>query len=451
MTTLTLTDAQIRDAFDRRAAVPVPSDIRGAVLAAVAAEPQRWSWAARAAEALNRAPRRRVVLVLATVALLIAMATAIALVGSRDQPLPGAGPGLAFISGGDLWVADLDGTHPRRVWGLPGTIASRPTWVDANTVLVQEGSAGVYVVDLRSSTARVLLDGHSGGSIAVPPQATDGFDPYATPSPLVPAALLAISPDHRSAAIGFQSDNPQIYIMVISVGMPSTMMDVTPAVVPPADSQVGVIGTTGGPRAWSPDGHWLLGAGFDTNVSGTSGWIYQLDVQTGETRDLATGLCCGLHQPHPVLAPDGSRVVYVDYHQAGTTEACDFRCGTLWSLDPATGTRTRLTDEAGSEIGPVFSPDGAWIAFAEFAATGYDIAIVRSDGTDRRSLTSIGDVFAPSANLDPYVYLAWDANGGGVTFMRGPSGDAERELWHVTVDGLQLQRLGTITATEFAR
>src|SRR5207249_270643 len=99
----------------------------------------------------------------------------------------------------------------------------------------------------------------------------------------------------------------------------------------------------------------------------TSGWIYQLDLQTGQIRDLATNLCCGLNNPNPVLAPDGSSVVYVDYHSQvawpsyGPKDPCDLRCGTLWSLDPTTGTRRQITVEpdGGSDIRPVFSPDGS--------------------------------------------------------------------------------------------
>ena len=441
MTHVTLTDAQIREAFERRAPAAVPGDLRRSVLAAVATEPQRWSWAAGAAEVLGRSATRRAILVLVGVALILATTLAIALVGSHDQPLPGPGRGLAFISGGDLWVANVDGTQPRRVWDTPGTlVASRPTWVDPNTVLVQEISGGVYVVDLQTSTSRLLLDAVS-----------DEGDPQPSTPRLVPAALLAVSPDHRSAAIGFSSAKPQIYIMDIASGWLDTRLFVKPSFVPPVDPQVGAFDRTGGPHAWSPDGRWLLGQGLDTDQSATSGWIYQLDVETGEIHDLVKQLCCGLNTSNPVLSPDGSRVVYIDYHQAIKGEPCDFRCGTLWSIDPVTGVRAQLTETAGSEIGPAFSPDGAWIAFAEYVGPGSDLSIVRVDGTERHRLTNIGDVYAAGDNESPYTYLAWDADGGGVTFMRGSLGQAEYQLWHVTVDGLHLQRLGTITASEFAQ
>jgi hypothetical protein len=443
MSKLPLTDAQIREAFDRRAQAAVPADLRSAVLAAVAIEPQGWGWTARATDALKGTPTRRAIVVFAGVALLVATMLAVSIVGSHDQPLPGPGRGLAFISGGDLWVADLDGTHARLVWDTPGAmVASRPTWVNPNTVLVQEITGGVYVVDLLTSTAR-LLPAISPGVEVVGVQTSTSQPP--------PAALLAISPDHRTAAIGLASDIPYVYTLDIASGSLETGLVVKPTFVEPVNPQIGSIGTTGGPRAWSPDGRWLLGQGLDTNDSSRSGWIYQLDLQTGEIHDLARELCCGLDEPNPVLAPDGSSVVYVDYHDHETDPSCGFRCGSLWSLDPVTKDQRRLTAEAGSEIGPHFSPDGAWIAFAESVGSGYDLSIVRADGMGRRKLTSVGDVYAPSANVQPYAFLAWDADGRGLTFMRGPSGQTEWSLWHVTLDGLQLQRLGTITAAEFTR
>ena len=43
----------------------------------------------------------------------------------------------------------------------------------------------------------------------------------------------------------------------------------------------------------------------------------------------------------------------------------------------------------------------------------------------------------------------WDADGTGLTFMRGPG--ASQGLWHVTVDGRIEQRLGTVSVSEFAK
>ena len=421
---LLLTDELIRAAIARRAASAEERDLRARVLAATVAVPQRRGWRARVDQLLVIPQRRAMLGLVVALAVLLAATVIVAVVGSHIQLPNASGRALAFISSANLWVADADGA-PHLVWDMPGSmVASRPTWVDRDTLLVQEPGGGVYAVDLRTSTPRLLSEA---------------------------GALLAVSADHLRAAIGLDGpDGPHLSIVEIASGLQLADALVKPAFVSPATPQIGPQhGLTGGPHAWSPDGRWLLGQGFDTDASDTSGWIYELDVQTGVIRDLARNLCCGLHKPNPVLAPDGSSVVYMNFHQASRGETCDFRCGTLWSLDPLTGVRAQLTAEAGSEVGPVFSPDGSWIGFAEYVGPGHDVAIVRSDGTGRRKVTDIGDVYAPTGNIEPYVYLAWDEDGNGLSFMRGQGMDVEHELWHITLDG-QLARIGTSVMTEFA-
>src|SRR5215212_1200086 len=147
-----LSDELIRAAMARRASRGVAGDLHVRVLRATAGVSQRRRWISGAGWTLVGGDRRRVMLALAAVALLVVTSLAVALVGSRLLEADGRGGGLVFISGGDLWVAHADGTDPRLVWAMSGAqVASRPTWVDSNTVLVQELNGGVYAVDLRSS------------------------------------------------------------------------------------------------------------------------------------------------------------------------------------------------------------------------------------------------------------------------------------------------------------
>lgn len=54
----------------------------------------------------------------------------------------------------------------------------------------------------------------------------------------------------------------------------------------------------------------------------------------------------------------------------------------------------RLTEHAGFDVLPVWSPDGAWIAFAsdrgESPAAGASIFIMRTDGSQVRRLVRAG-------------------------------------------------------------
>jgi hypothetical protein len=412
-----LTDAQIRRALGRRAGVAVPDDLRRLVMTGIAAQPQRWSWQARAASALSGGGRGRMLPALVAIALLVATMMAIALVGGPEPVSLGMGRPIAYISGGDLYVVGPQGESPRRVWDSPAEESlSKPTWVDAETILVNvrgtsDGASLVDLVNIATGAARVVDYG---------------------------SELLALSPDHRRIATGrfIAGAGARLQIVDLATG---SVIDLA-----------GIESVA--PLSWSPDGRWLIGEG---SRSGNSGFIYRIDLQadlaSGRFSDLATGLCCGLHIPRPVLSPDGSRVAFVNYHQAVIGELCAFRCGTLWSLDPATGARSQLTAEEGSEEGPAFSPDGLWIAFMERDGSGTDVAVVRADGTDRRTLTETGDAYAPSANGAPYRYLYWDPDGSGLTFMKGPAAAQEHELWHVTLDGQLAQRIGAFVVSDFSR
>jgi hypothetical protein len=408
---LPLTDDAIRAAIVRRATGGTEGDLRERVLAATGVVSQRRSWRVRLGEALAL-PERRATLTLAVVMLLLlATAVSVALVGRQGEPTTPAPLGaLAYVSRGDLYVAGPAGVSPRLAWDVPdGVFLSQPTWIDAETILIERMPGGVYVVDLATTAARLVDDG---------------------------GELLALSPDHGRIATAHPVADAVYHLWIFDLATGSSTAD------------LGAIASTT-PLSWSPDGRWLLGEGLG-QASATSGSIYRVDVQTGESRDLATRLCCGLHQPRPALSPDGSRVVFVIYYQATQGEICDFRCGTLWTLDPDTGARDRLTEEAGSEIGPTYSPDGAWIAFMEkVAGAGYDVAIVRPDGTGRRKLTNSGDAFAPPANIEPFRYLAWDGDARGLTFGTRV-GEIEFELWHVTLDGV-VTRIEAPAVTEFAR
>jgi tricorn protease len=126
-------------------------------------------------------------------------------------------------------------------------------------------------------------------------------------------------------------------------------------------------------------------------------------------------------------------------------------------VELATGSRTQLTPDDGSAVGPVFSPDGKWIAFlASDVGDAFEVAIIRPDGSGLQKLTGsadavthVGDAVAPISNIDPYPALFWDADGTGLTFMRDTGESAE--LWHVTVDGRIEQRIGTHSVSEFAK
>lgn len=259
-TQIPLTDDTIRAAITRRATGGDAGDLRDRVLAATSGIAQRPGWRARVEQLLVLRQRRATLTIVVGLALLLATAVVVALVGSQiNRPTPGSLGRLAYLSEGDVYVAEPDGTSGRLIWDLPPTEDLAPrqlVWLDPETVLLHNYSAtagGVSVLDVASGAHR-LLD--TGDLVALSPTrkqvATLGYEEGATP----PERLRIL--DIASGAVVAEFATPiRAY-----------------------------------PHNWSPDGRWLLGEMPES--------IYKVDTTNGAITTLATGLCCGLslHSPH---------------------------------------------------------------------------------------------------------------------------------------------------------
>ena len=398
---LPLTDDAIRLAITRRATSAAEGDLRERVFAATVAVPQRRSWRVRVGDALS-APRRSTTRTLAlAVVLLLAMALAVALVGRQvDRTRPAPLGGLAYISHGDLYVAGPAGETPRLVWDVPASEDLAPAhlvWLDPETVLMQlysEADRGVHVVNVATGAHR-LLD--AGGYVALSPDrrlvAIEAFDEGATP-------------------------RERVHLIDVASG----------ALVGDIPDWIG-----GYPPMWSPDGRSIVGESADT--------IYRVDVASGVRTILAAGLCCGLSPHYPTWSPDGTRVVYVDYHEPEARD-CEFRCGTLWVVAAAGGEPTRLTPELGSEIRPTVSPDGRWIAYVDETTGG--LIVIAADGSTSRA-AGPDSLHGPIRELVG-ARIRWDPDSDGITYL-SPGAN----LWHVTLDALVGTPIELPPITEFAR
>jgi Tol biopolymer transport system component len=103
-------------------------------------------------------------------------------------------------------------------------------------------------------------------------------------------------------------------------------------------------------------------------------------------------------------------------------------------MDAADGSHVRaLTSTPNEDEGyPAFSPDGARIAFeSNPRAGGFDICVMRADGTDVRVLTA-----GPTRNVGP----AWSPDGRQIAFMSDRDG-AEFAIYRMHADGSGVERL----------
>lgn len=174
--------------------------------------------------------------------------------------------------------------------------------------------------------------------------------------------------------------------------------------------------------AWSPDGSRLACEGWD-DTDPTRNGIYTVRASDGGDLTRVTSSPDGAHDIPGDYSPDGRQIVFVaqtlDEEQSTLTVVnvdgsnrhalIDRKVGQAprWTPDG----RSILTDASGSlllvpvdggEPSPIkldtdlagiaqhgaWSPDGEWIVFAaRFTAAGWDIYIMRKDGTDLHQVT----------------------------------------------------------------
>ncbi len=120
----------------------------------------------------------------------------------------------------------------------------------------------------------------------------------------------------------------------------------------------------------------------------------------------------------PALSPDGRYVVFSRTLHDGTRSG---RKPELYTMPVAGGEATRLTENEVEDVNPVWSPDGASIAFGEFVTRDGlhgSVQTIHADGSGQRRIASTGAEF-PDPDYSPsgrsLVYIgqvpggrAWD-------------------------------------------
>lgn len=154
--------------------------------------------------------------------------------------------------------------------------------------------------------------------------------------------------------------------------------------------------------------------------------VGQLNTGTGdsgEMGDLTVKLLAGTSLAASP-APDGKRVVFSMH-------------GALWIMPLAGGKAQRITGWELEATHPVWSPDGATIAFQNYTQDGnFHIWTIRPDGRAATELTS-----GPFDDREP----AWLPDASGLLFASDRGGDGQYKIWRLTQHGTSNPRLTRLT------
>ena len=126
-----------------------------------------------------------------------------------------------------------------------------------------------------------------------------------------------------------------------------------------------------------------------------------------------------------VWSADGSTMAFTRLQRGVPDSAA------IWLADASGGNAHALTQDAGVQQDPGWSPDGTHIVFSAGQGYGtYEIYTIATDGSDRKRLTENGvHDFMP----------AWSPNGARIAWTSDSTGDYE--IWAMNADGSEAQQL----------
>ena len=365
-----LTDDLIEAAFERRAGRTNPADLGQLIVTRIAGSSQQGAWRARVGLP-STALVRPAWIALVVLGLLLGVLIALALAAGHSRP---ARPGLlAYVQAGDVYLANSDGTGAIRAAHDDGVVFSAPKWSSSGRLLEVEGSGAVFVLDPGTLELRRITVGHDGSWSA------DGQS-------LAFIATPAVGPD-------------VIDVVRIDTG---AVRELRPQLA-------GGGGSIGGTLVWSPDGRWILASASIPN----SAVFVRVDATSGET--VPIGPMPHLNVPEAAWSGDSGRIAY-----AGFDPCPEPGCpGRIVVTTADLSSSAAITGAAVDSRGPVWSPDGQWIALttrpvaspgATFSdpvfAANATISVIRPDGRDLR-------IVARTAARG----LSWNADGTAIEFV----------------------------------
>ena len=314
----------------------------------------------------------RLVPVLLILGLLLALAVAIALVGSQRRlppPFGLAAPGVvAFVADGDLWTANPDGSDRVRLTTDPR--------IDGFPVFSRDGTRIAFK---RLPVENARPDWEDWGDVVVAD--VDGSHP------------IVLDPDvHSPSPMSWSGDGRFLVYSRTVDGLDQVFIAAT-------DGSMRRQVTSGGQDNWgptlSPDGRTIAFVKSNTGI-----FVIQTDG-TGE-RQIAPG---PIEQfEFAEWSPDGSTLLYSARAGGDSPD--------VWSVGLDGQPPHQLVATPDDEYGATWSPDGQWIAYLSWAG-GHRVTVARADGSNPRPISEPGAWRYPQWSPDARHVLAVDWRDGG--------------------------------------
>jgi TolB protein len=172
---------------------------------------------------------------------------------------------------------------------------------------------------------------------------------------------------------------------------------------------------------FSPDGQRVV---FSLTTGGNTD-IYTLDIASGQRTRLTDTPAI---ETAPSYSPDGTRIVF-ESDRSGTQQ--------LYVMPAGGGEATRISFGSGRYGTPVWSPRGDLVAFTKQSKGRFHIGVMRLDGSEERLLTASFLDEGPT----------WAPNGRVIMFTRETQGaNGAPALYSVDISGRNLRKLRTETA-----
>jgi Tol biopolymer transport system component len=174
--------------------------------------------------------------------------------------------------------------------------------------------------------------------------------------------------------------------------------------------------------AWSPDGQRIA---FSSVRNGDEE-IYVMNAdgsgQTRLTNERATAI-------EASWSPDGKRIAFVSEPEYPNPDGF---CGcAIWVMNSDGSEQTRLTNDAGLEVDPSWSPDGKYIVFSSGLIDNMNIHVMNADGSGEIRLTNkAGNEIYPSWSPDGkyIVFNYYDSNSNDEIYVMNADGSGQTPL-----------------------